>query len=293
MKRAIARLLPPTLRRPLRQTLHRLSRGTYQVLRKTGLRDVGERFEEWLGWGDPLASPRGMPAAGDGDARIIGERFVRYFIDLAGLQPTHHVLDIGCGIGRIAAPLTRLLSPEGGYEGIDIVPATIDRCRRTITARFPHFRFRWADVANQAYNPLGKQPASAFHFPYPDGAFDLVLLTSVFTHMLPQELDHYLKEIARLLRPGGRCLITAFLLNAESRRFIQAGKSLFTFAHEHGHCAVEQPDLPEAAIAYEETHLRRQYEQAGLRLIEPIHYGSWCGRARFLDGQDLIIAAKP
>ena len=41
------------------------------------------------------------------------------------VEPGHRVLEIGCGIGRDAIPLSRLFSPPGGYVGIDIDRATI------------------------------------------------------------------------------------------------------------------------------------------------------------------------
>ncbi len=56
-----------------------------------------------------------------------------------------------------------------------------------------------------------------------------VLLTSVFTHMLPQDMDNYLSEVARVLKPDGRCLITYFLLNPESLALIDAEESSFNF----------------------------------------------------------------
>lgn len=49
-----------------------------------------------------------------------GSDQLEYFMELGGLRPTDHFLDIACGVGRIAAPLTRYLAPSGGYEGFDL-----------------------------------------------------------------------------------------------------------------------------------------------------------------------------
>lgn len=53
---------------------------------------------------------------GHGDFKKTGEEFLGYFTN-CGLQPEHNVLDIGCGIGRMAIPLTRFL--KGRYEGFE------------------------------------------------------------------------------------------------------------------------------------------------------------------------------
>ena len=47
-----------------------------------------------------------------------------------------------------------------------------------------------------------------------------MLLKSVFTHMLPAAVTTYTSEISRVLKKGGRAVVTYFLLNAESRRFV-------------------------------------------------------------------------
>ena len=59
---------------------------------------------------------------GDGDYRAIGAEFLGHFVRLGRLQPHERVFDIGCGIGRMAVPLTQYLDPErGSYDGVDPV----------------------------------------------------------------------------------------------------------------------------------------------------------------------------
>ena len=96
-----------------------------------------------------LTPPRGLVAIGPGDAEAIGREFLDYFIRLAELKPDHRVLDVGCGVGRIAAPLADYLSPGGSYEGFDIVSGGIEWCQTNITPRFPNFRFQVADIYNR------------------------------------------------------------------------------------------------------------------------------------------------
>ena len=150
---------------------------------------------------------------GIGGGWEVGGVFLGHFRDVCRLGPDEAVLDVGCGVGRMAAPLTAYLSPRGRYDGFDIMAENVRWCRRALTPRFPNFRFRHADVYNREYNPGGRVPAAAFRFPYPDAAFDFVFATSVFTHLLPADAAHYLAELGRVLRPGGRGLATVFLLN--------------------------------------------------------------------------------
>ena len=56
------------------------------------------------------------------------------------------VLDIGCGVGRIAIPLTGYLGGGGQYDGFDVVPGGIAWCEKNISIPFPHFRFELADI---------------------------------------------------------------------------------------------------------------------------------------------------
>ena len=78
---------------------------------------------------------------GPGDYVGIGRRYLNNFVELGGLKPDHRVLDVGCGIGRMAVPLLEYLDERGSYEGFDIVPLGIDWCREKISPRRPSFRF--------------------------------------------------------------------------------------------------------------------------------------------------------
>lgn len=155
---------------------------------------------------DELTPPRSMIFVGDGDFKKTGEEFLRYFIEFGGLKPNARILDVGCGIGRMAVPLTKYLDASGSYEGFDILAHGIDSCTKNITPRYPNFHFQVADVYNKAYNPNGKHKAAEYEFPYQNECFDFTFLTSVFTHMLPQEMENYLAEIVRSLRWGGEIL---------------------------------------------------------------------------------------
>jgi SAM-dependent methyltransferase len=202
------------------------------------------------------------------------------------------VLDVGCGVGRMAAQLTRYMAPGSRYDGFDIVAEGIDWCAANITPRFPNFHFQHADIFNTQYNPRGKYQAHEYRFPYPDGHFSFVFLTSVATHVLSADMQNYLHEIRRVLIPGGRCFITYFLINGDSQRQIDAGKSSLPFRFRIPHGRVQNPDTPEAAVAFEESAIRSWYSESGLSVVEPIHYGSWSGRPTGVGYQDIILATR-
>ena len=251
-----------------------------------------DKFEVWTGKRDPLTPPRWLHYVGGGDFKAIGGEFFRYFVELGRLQPHDTVLDVGCGIGRMAVPLMDYLKDGGRYEGFDIVKNGIQWCRKAITRRAGNFHFIHADIFNYAYNPTGTCQSGDYRFPYTDQTFDFVFLTSVFTHMLPPDMEHYHSEISRVLKPGGRCLITYFLLNRESLEAIDTGTSSIGFKHQRYGYLVNDPAIPEAAVAYPEEYIKELYEKNGMKLCLPVQYGSWCGRKEFLSYQDIIVAEK-
>jgi|SRR5580658_562815 SAM-dependent methyltransferase len=271
---AVRRVLPRPLRRALRLCYFLTLDGMDLCLQRR--RD--------------LVPPRWRNPIGDGDFESTGAEFLGYFISMGGLEPSHHVLDVGCGIGRMARPLTQYLT-SGAYEGFDIVPPGIQWCQKNVTPRYPNFRFTLADIRNQEYNAHGLVPASEYRFPYDDARFDFAFLTSVFTHMLAPEVSRYLGELARVLAPGGKCLATFFLVNPESRHLIDAGRSSLDLFHALPGCWTTNPQVPETAVGYEDQEVARLAGENGFRL-ESLSYGKWCGRTEYLSYQDVAVFAK-
>ena len=241
---------------------------------------------------DGRVPPRRLHFVGKGDFLKIGHKFKQLLIEIGGLKSTDKVLDVGCGVGRIAIPLTEYLSKGGAYEGFDVVPAGIRWCKNNITKEYPNFRFQVADLYNKTYNPTGKYAACEFIFPYADNTFDMVILTSVFTHLLYEDAAHYIAEVTRVLRPGGRCFSTFFLLNDESRRAIEEGRSSQLFAYDHKQCKVEHSDTPEDAVAYDEEMIRDMFSAQALYYDSAVNYGRWSGRTDGRTYQDLLVAIK-
>jgi SAM-dependent methyltransferase len=211
------------------------------------------------------------------------------------LQIRHNdsVLEIGCGVGRLAIPATRIINSEGSYLGVDIIGDSIDWCASHITPRLPHFRFHFEDIASQIHNPSGcKDPAST-RIPLPDASVDKVFLASVFTHMFPVGVHNYLSEFRRILKPGGVVLSTMFLLNSVSRESIQNGETHWTFSHQYeasGCCWIDSLDFPEGAVAYDEEGYLAMIRQHDMDILQRVVYGRWSARPEpSEDGQDYVI----
>ncbi len=249
--------------------------------------DVRDRVS---GRSDRLVPPRRMTFVGAGDFVLTGEEFLHLFTEYGGLRSTDRVLDVGCGIGRMARPLVGFLTPEASYDGFDVNREGIGWCRRRYH-RHPNFRFQVADLFNTRYNPAGTYRAAEYRFPYEDASFDFVLLTSVLTHLMPEECEHYLAECARVLAPGGRLFGTWFLLNDVSRQLIADGRSGLPFLDAQDDVAIVDEAVPEEAVAFADEWVFQALRRHGL-VLTGLHPGSWCGREEFVTFQDLVIAER-
>lgn len=101
-----------------------------------------------------------------------------------GLKPTDYLIDVGCGSGRLAKPLSR--DHVGPYLGIDVVESFLAYARDLVGR---------ADWRFEQVNHI--------EIPEADGAADCVCFFSVFTHLLHEQSYWYLQEAQRVLKPGG------------------------------------------------------------------------------------------
>jgi len=281
MTTAFKNLIPKQIRSPLgkvlRQTAHQ-----YHALRL-------------FGWRAGFVPPTDMMFDGPESYREFkenGEEFLRIYIDDCELKPNEKMLDVGSGIGRKTLPLLAYLTDVGSYEGMDIVRTGVNWCTAKYSSRYPNFNFQIIDVYNQHYNPAGTCMASAYKFPFPDEHFDFAVLNSVFTHMMPDEVENYIFEVARVLKTRQRCLISWFLIDDESEALIEAGESTLNLRFQFGPARARSQEKPELAIGYDKSFVKDLYEKAGLEVRNPISYGSWCGRKAFRSYQDLIVGWK-
>jgi ubiquinone/menaquinone biosynthesis C-methylase UbiE len=199
-----------------------------------------------------------------------GSDQLEFLIELAGLQPTDHVLDIGCGVGRMAIPLTSYLQRDGGYDGFDIAPYMIDWCREKISAHHPNFRFHFVDVASSTSTGTHAMSAAELRFPFDDETFDLAYAGSLFTHLTPEGTENYLAEARRTLRPGGRLVATINMYHQPSLDLVPARSLATAWPNDYGNYRTKERDNPESNVAYEERYVREVCERVGLTLVEPI-----------------------
>ena len=103
------------------------------------------------------------------------------------------ILDVGCGGGRTIETLAAM-APEGHVSGVDYSAASVAVARER-------------NAASIAKGQVDIQQASVSKLPFPDSRLDLV--TAVETHYYWPDLPHDLREIMRVLAPGGTLLIIA------------------------------------------------------------------------------------
>lgn len=127
-----------------------------------------------------------MAVGGDFDATglVMRETLIHH-----GLSKNDYLVDIGCGSGRLAKPLAEYL--EGKYLGIDVVPELLSYARDLVQR--PDWRF---------------ELAAGLTIPEQDQKADMVCFFSVFTHLLHEESFVYLQEAKRVLKPGGKIVLS-------------------------------------------------------------------------------------
>ncbi len=112
--------------------------------------------------------------------------------DLIQYQPGEQVLDVGCGTGSLALVAQERVGEGGSVHGIDPAPRQIDRARVKAARRGLSVDFQLGVIEN---------------LPFPDQTFDVVQSTFAIDHV-PTDLQRQgLKQIARVLKPGGRLFI--------------------------------------------------------------------------------------
>lgn len=141
-------------------------------------------------WEQAAATPQSALAAVDGSAnedvlRTTGGWTARQVGNALLLQPRDQVLELGCGVARIG----RELAPEcKRWQGVDISDNMLTVAKS-----------RTADRPNMAFQHLTRTGLSMFD----DGSFTKAYSVAVLIHLDKEDVFLYLREIARILQPGG------------------------------------------------------------------------------------------
>jgi|RhiMethySRZTD1v2_1073278.scaffolds.fasta_scaffold00946_7 ubiquinone/menaquinone biosynthesis C-methylase UbiE len=213
--------------------------------------------------------------------------YLSCFVDRAGLAPGERVCEIGCGLGRMANALGHYLGSSGSYRGLDVREQPVRWAQQYVGGRFPQFQFDWMNLRNAAYNPGGLTAADAARLPWGDGSFDFVFLTSVFTHLLPVEVRRYLSEIRRILRPGGRCVCSWYLLNETALQSMRTRSSAYQFSHQV-ECGRSQTSVAEELIAFDESMVMQWIGESRMEALN-VFPGMWTGRSGCVGFQDILV----
>jgi SAM-dependent methyltransferase len=239
----------------------------------------------------PLPPENLLAGVGPGEYWRIGRETVALVDELVTVRPEDRILDVGCGLGRVAWPLAGRLGRRGSYTGLDVSRQYVEWCRQNLGLPPRRFTFHQADIRTSAYNTEGLVAAEDFVFPWPAESFDLALSISLFTHLMPAALQHYLREIRRTLRPGGRIFSTFFLLDARGKEAVASGFTYPTFTEPIEHGLVHDPLVPEDGVAYEPDWVFASFEEAGL-VVTGVHAGEWKTFLEERSYQDVVVAVR-
>ncbi len=164
------------------------------------------------------------------------------------------ILDAGCGDGRHALELSRC-----GYTAVSAIDL-------------------FEELVDESIN---YKKASIEKLPFEDGQFEFIYsMGSVVNYASPPEKG--INEIARVLKPGGKCLISSHTLHSTHTlsRLIRRKIGMKTATHLHG------------LTFYSTAQMIKAQEQAGLEMLEVTGYQPsviWYGREVYMQGYNRVI----
>jgi ubiquinone/menaquinone biosynthesis C-methylase UbiE len=138
------------------------------------------------------------------------------------VAPADQVLDVGCGTGALLERLGRAY-PDARLSGLEPVPEMLAAARRRLPASVT-LEEGWAE-----------------HLPFDAGRFDVVVSSSAFHYVHDPEAA--LREMRRVLRPGGRLVITDWCDDYLACRLCSIYLRLFGKAHFRAYTQRECDEL--------------------------------------------------
>ena len=186
-------------------------------------------------------------AVGGSDA--IGDREL-LILDYFGLRDGDYLIDVGCGSGRLTRRAARL--PKLRYLGTDVSKPLVEHARATCGR--DDFRFSVVD---------------GLTIPERDETADMVAFFSVGTHLLSEQFFVNLEEARRVLRPGGRIVLS--FLDMETR----PAKKVFEQMVERARKG--QPEVP-LNVFFPPSTVRTWARMLGMECIEIVGPMDWRSR---------------
>jgi len=162
----------------------------------------------------------------------------REVLSALALVPGERVVDLGSGPGLLALEMFERVGAQGSIDGIDLSADMVVLAQRRCAA-LSNVRFQTGDVTR---------------LPYADASFDVAVCTQVYEYV--QDVDAALRELHRVLRPGGRAVVVdtdwaSCVWNASDAARMQRMLETWDL-----HCP--HPQLPRT--------LRRRLEAAGFEI---------------------------
>ena len=183
-----------------------------------------------------------------------------------------NIVEIGCGYGRKATHLAKYFIQgeryTGQYLGVDIDAELIKYARKTFPS--PQFAFQLTPHKSRTYAPGMNNGASSemCRLECDSGTQDLVVSTSLFTHLLEPELSITSKSRCAMLKPGGTMQMNIFSYDFLKRHGHLGTR--WTFLHRLGEAYVESEMYPEAAVAYTDDYYKQLCAKCGFSQTEII-----------------------
>jgi cyclopropane fatty-acyl-phospholipid synthase-like methyltransferase len=153
------------------------------------------------------------------------------------------------------------------------------------------------NIQDELYNPSGTLRNLDATLPVASGSVDRIIAQSVFTHMLQPDIEHYLAEFSRVLKPGGRIFATTFIYDdaiLEKARTVNLTPYNLRFEYKLTEwCHVNDRERPTVAVAYTLDALNHMVSHAGLNHLRSPLRGGWSGFfPQTEDGQDVLVLIK-
>ena len=109
--------------------------------------------------------------------------------------------------------------------------------------------------------------------------------------MLPDEIENYVAQLSRVLKPDGRCFMSVFLFDSEAEAAVAKGSTIFDFRHPIGPCLTFGRERPDEGIACGKPWFLKLIERNGFR-IDVVRPGNWRRVRSYQISQDYVVARK-